>query len=39
VHAILFYTNLLEKEIDPSFYDWVMQHFLLADHYGEGKEL
>ena len=39
VHAILFYTNRLEKETDPSFYDWVTQHFQLADHYGEGKEL
>lgn len=39
VHAILFYTNRLEKETDPSFYDWVTQHFQLVAHYGKGKEL
>lgn len=38
VHAILFYTNRLDRFL-PSFYNWVRHHFHLAYHYGKGMEL
>jgi 4-amino-4-deoxy-L-arabinose transferase-like glycosyltransferase len=38
VHAILFYTNRLDRFL-PSFYNWVRLHFHCADYYGAGKEL
>ncbi len=38
VHAVLFYTGRLTKEI-PAFHTWVSQHFHLLKRYGGGKEL
>jgi hypothetical protein len=38
VHAILFYQDRLDL-MGPSFYNWVQQHFHLAYHYGDKKEL
>jgi len=38
VHAILFYKDRLDLT-GQSFYNWVQQHFHLAYHYGNKKEL
>jgi 4-amino-4-deoxy-L-arabinose transferase-like glycosyltransferase len=38
VHAILFYKDRLDL-MQPSFYNWVQQHFHLAYHYDNKKEL
>lgn len=38
VQAILFYNDRLDL-MQPSFYNWVQQHFHLANHYGTKAEL
>lgn len=38
VRAVLFYNDRLDL-MQPSFYNWVQQHFHLANHYGTKAEL
>jgi hypothetical protein len=38
VKAVLFYQDRLDL-MQPSFYNWVCQHFYLARHYATHKEL
>jgi hypothetical protein len=38
VQAVLFYNDRLDL-MQPSFYNWVQQHFHLANHYGTKAEL
>lgn len=38
VQAVLFYSDRLDL-MQPSFYNWVQQHFHLANHYDTQKEL
>jgi hypothetical protein len=38
VQAVLFYNDRLDL-MRPSFYNWVQQHFHLANHYGTKAEL